>query len=53
MIPPIMAVCLNIAQFLPSFTTQRKNLDKRTQDIGRFHGAVGAAMHHLPGKTPA
>jgi hypothetical protein len=53
MIPPIMAVCLNPAQFLPSFTSQRNNPVRRTQDIGQFHGVVGAAMHQPSGKTPA
>jgi hypothetical protein len=40
-----MADCLNLAQFLPTFTNHHKLLVNETKDLGPIEGPSGAGMH--------
>jgi hypothetical protein len=40
-----MAGCLNLAQFLPTFTIHHKPLVNKTKDLGPIEGASGAGLH--------
>jgi hypothetical protein len=44
--PPILAACLNLAQFLPSFTKGLNPWRHFNLNLGRFDGRTGAEMYH-------
>jgi hypothetical protein len=44
--PPILAACLNLAQFLPSFTKGLNPWMDFNLNLRRFDGRTGAEMYH-------
>ncbi len=48
--PHIMAACLNLAQFLPSFTFQHKSWLTICKCLWRFRGETGATLHQIGSK---